>query len=158
MIDEETSMLLYHLLLQNPAFRIYILSRTDSETLILPILKLINDLIDPKSAINYPHLYTLLLTLLILSTDDEFVDGIQRVHINPTPIWFTDRVVRNVSLGGLVVLVLVRVVSVNLSQGCDARVHNTVTGTLANVCVRSFAVDSAVAQRIVMYAIRTLIG
>jgi hypothetical protein len=145
-------MLLYLLILQNPAYRIYILSRTDSETLLLPILKGIHESVDPKSTkkINYQHLYTLLLIVLILSTDDAFVDGIMRVNIHPTPVWFTDRVVRGVSLGGLCILVLVRVISINLSQGGDLRVHGCALAGLANCLVRSFGINSAVAQRIVM--------
>lgn len=151
--DEETSILLYSLLQHNHAFRIYILSRTDAETLLLPVLQVLCASLDPKSEVSKPdyhHIYTLLLILLQLSADDDYTEAIQRITLTPTPLWFTDRVVKNISLGGLAVLVLVRIISLNLSVYRDLHIQETCLAVLGNLCSRSVNMHSAVAQRLVM--------
>lgn len=78
MAGEETSLLLYLIMLQNRWFRSFVLSRTDPEGLMIPLLKLIYEAVDNNSA-NYSHLYIMLIIVLLLSQDEVYCESIQKV-------------------------------------------------------------------------------
>ena len=86
---------------------------------------------------DYIHLYILLVILLLLTQDQDFIDSIQKIvrasrcvrageacqmadyllflqtiHTHP---WYTERMIRSVSLGGFTILVLIRTVQANLA-------------------------------------------
>ncbi|KAI9091866.1 Dymeclin [Phlyctochytrium arcticum] len=138
--------ILYLLLLQNRSFRSYILSRTDPESLLIPILKQIYELHDRRDA--FPTLYVLLLVLLILSQDEIWVESIQKITVSQQP-WFTDRVVKQNSLGGFAVLLLIRCVQVNLAASKDAYCHVLHIAILTNLGCGLIGMSAVVAQRLV---------
>nr|KAJ3420075.1 hypothetical protein HK105_006145 [Polyrhizophydium stewartii] len=148
MRKDETSLLLYVLLLKNREFRMYVMSRTDPEGLLLPLLRLIYEFVERKSS--YSQLYILLTVLLILSQDDVYNENNHKVVIAP-PTWFTERIIRSMTLGGLVVLVLVRAVQANLSRHKDIYFHTTSLAILANMSSTIVNIHSVVAQRLIKY-------
>eukprot|EP00842_Homolaphlyctis_polyrhiza_P001841 jgi/Hompol1/2658/HPOL_005483-RA len=143
---DETCLLLYMLLLKNREFRMYVLSRTDPEGLMLPLLHLIYDVVEQKTS--YSQLYILLTIILILSQDDVYNEGIHKMSITAPP-WFTERIIRSVSLGGLTILVLIRVIQANLSRHRDLYFHTTCLAILANMSSTVANMHSVVAQRII---------
>ncbi|XP_071479686.1 dymeclin-like [Diadema antillarum] len=66
--DDQSTLLLYLLLHQNANFRNYVLSRTNIDRLVMPLLKILYNAQERNSH----HIYMTLIILLILSEDDAF--------------------------------------------------------------------------------------
>ncbi|KAJ3156189.1 hypothetical protein HDU86_003952 [Geranomyces michiganensis] len=146
--NEESCLILYPLLVYNRSFRTYIMSRSDPESFLLPVLKSVYEFSELKG--NFPHLYMLLIMLLLLSQDGDFLDGIQKITIQ-SHTWYTERVVKSISLSGLCMLVLIRTVQNNLATYKDVYCHSLCTAILANLSHRILALNSVVSQRIVSF-------
>uniref|UniRef100_A0A672RYE3 Dymeclin n=1 Tax=Sinocyclocheilus grahami TaxID=75366 RepID=A0A672RYE3_SINGR len=73
--SDQVTLLLYTLLHQNSNMRTYILSRTDMENLVLPILEILYHVEERNSH----HVYMALIILLILTEDDTFNRSIHEV-------------------------------------------------------------------------------
>ena len=124
----EACILLYLMVTQNPGFKNYLLSRTDLDLLILPILKIINDIsIDS----DFNQIYVLTTVLLIISQDDFYMEQTHKVTVN-APIWYIDRVIKTTSVGGLIILILLKTISINLSSLNDLFLHELLLATLTN--------------------------
>ncbi|XP_046856978.1 dymeclin-like [Xenia sp. Carnegie-2017] len=146
---DETTLLLYLLLHRNPIIASYMLSRTDIERLILPILKLLYSAEEQNSH----HIYMALIVLLILSQDENFNKSIHEVVLNDVP-WFTDRVINNITLGGLLVLVVIRTIQYNMTRMRDKYLHTNCLAALANMSAQFHALHPYVTQRLVsLYAV-----
>ncbi|KAG0175177.1 hypothetical protein DFQ28_011210 [Apophysomyces sp. BC1034] len=74
---EERMLLFYLILVENESFRVYVLSRTDPETIYLPILRMVYEAIEGK--VNYSQVYILLIFLLIFSQDEVNNETIQKI-------------------------------------------------------------------------------
>ncbi|KAL1923654.1 uncharacterized protein VTP21DRAFT_8634 [Calcarisporiella thermophila] len=144
--SEENTLILYLMIAENSTFRVYVLSRTDPETLMLPILKLLYEAMENKA--HYSHTYILLTILLVFSQDEVFNESIQRVVI-PYQTWFTERALKTISLGGLVVLVLIRTIQFNLASHRDVYYHTNCLATLANLSSSIQDMHPYVAQRMI---------
>ncbi|RHZ66600.1 hypothetical protein Glove_306g9 [Diversispora epigaea] len=144
--NEEICLMLYLLMVENEDFRVYILSRLDPEILLLQILRLLYDGIEGKA--NYSQMYILLTILLLFSQDEVFNENIQKITITYQP-WFTERLLRSISLGGLTYLVLIRIIQFNLSSHRDAYFHTNCLATLANLGNSIQDIHPYVAQRLV---------
>ncbi|KAI8914805.1 Dymeclin [Powellomyces hirtus] len=146
--SEESCMILYPLLVHNRNFRTYIMSRSDPESLLLPVLKAIYEFSEQKG--NYQQLYMLLIIVLLLSQDNDFIESIQKITVQ-SHTWYTERVVKSVSLGGLSILVLIRTVQTNLATYKDVYCHTLCAAILANLSNSVVGLNSVVAQRIVSF-------
>ncbi|CAJ0766026.1 11199_t:CDS:2, partial [Entrophospora sp. SA101] len=109
--SEEVCLILYLFMIENVEFRIYVLSQLDPETLLLQILRLLYDGIEGQT--NYSQMYILLTILLLLSQDEIFNENIQKIIVIYQP-WFTERLMKSISLAGLTYLVLIRIIQFNL--------------------------------------------
>ncbi|KAG2178286.1 hypothetical protein INT44_001436, partial [Umbelopsis vinacea] len=144
---EERTLLFYLFLVENESFRVYVLSRSDPETIYIPILKLVYESIEGKT--NYSQLYIFLIFILIFSQDDIFNESIQKFNVTNLT-WFTERpLLKNVTLGGLTMLVLLRAVQVNLTNHKDAYLHTNCMASIANMSNSMMDIHPYVAQRIV---------
>ncbi|RIA96059.1 Dymeclin [Glomus cerebriforme] len=144
--NEEICLILYLLMIENEEFRVYVLSRLDPEILILQILRLLYDGIDGRT--NYSQMYILLTILLLFSQDEVFNENIQKISISYQP-WFTERLLKSVSLGGLTYLVLIRIIQFNLSSHRDVYFHTNCLATMANLGNSIQDIHPYVAQRLV---------
>ncbi|KAG0237647.1 hypothetical protein BGW42_000475 [Actinomortierella wolfii] len=111
---EEVCLLLHVLLVENSYFKLYVLSRTDPETL----------------------------------EDDVFNDSIQKITMTYQP-WFTERLLKSVSLGGLAVAIVIRTIQYNLAQHKDVYFHTNALAILANMSSSLQDMHPYVAQRLV---------
>ncbi|KAJ3185338.1 hypothetical protein HDU85_001388 [Gaertneriomyces sp. JEL0708] len=145
---EEATMIMYCLIVHNRRFRTYVLSRTDPESLMIPILHQIYDLTERKEG--YPQLYVLLIILVIISEDDLFNDTLQRINV-PYQAWYTERVVKSTSVGGLVMLVLIKTIQANLATIKDAYVHALCIAVLSNMARNIVSISAMVAQRVLSF-------
>jgi len=126
--DESTLLLLYLLLHGNHDFLEFCLSRADAETLLLPLLPLLYD----ARSVRPNHLYMLLIVLLIFSQDSGFVSAAQSMMIASVP-WYKEHILQQISLGGLLVILLARTVQHNAAHSQDAYVHTNCLAALANM-------------------------
>lgn len=146
---DQTTLLLYLLLHRNPNVATFILSRTDIDNLVMPILKL---LYNPDNH-NAHHIYMSLIILLILSQDENFNKSVHELTIASVP-WYTERAITNITLGGLLVLVVLRTIQYNMTKMRDKYLHTNCLATLANMSSQFHALHPYVTQRIVsLYAL-----
>ncbi|KAF9205313.1 hypothetical protein BGZ49_004213 [Haplosporangium sp. Z 27] len=143
---EEVCLLLHVLLVENTYFRTYVLSRTDPETLYLPILRMVYEGVEGKT--NYSQVYVLLVILLLFSQDDVFNDSIQKITMTYQP-WFTERLLKSISLGGLAVAIIIRTIQYNLAQHKDVYFHTNSLAILANMSCSLQDIHPYVSQRLV---------
>ncbi|CAG8483131.1 13066_t:CDS:10, partial [Cetraspora pellucida] len=144
--SEEICLILYLFMVENEDFRVYVLSRLDPEILLLQILRLLYDGVEGKT--NYSQMYILLTILLLFSQDEVFNENIQKIQITYQP-WFTERLLKSISLGGLAYLVLIRVLQYNLCSHRDAYFHTNCLAIMANLGSSIQDIHPYVAQRLV---------
>eukprot|EP01113_Clastostelium_recurvatum_P047566 TRINITY_DN8508_c0_g1_i3.p1 TRINITY_DN8508_c0_g1~~TRINITY_DN8508_c0_g1_i3.p1 ORF type:complete len:923 (-),score=184.22 TRINITY_DN8508_c0_g1_i3:24-2642(-) len=142
-VDDRSVLLVYHLLYGNPHFQSFVLSRTDIDTLLLPLLHMLYNSYSHSPQQNY----MILIILLILSTDTNFNLAIHK-NIIPTVVWYKERYMVDVSLGGILILVLIRTVQTNLVRTRDIYLHTNCIATLANMSGRLTQMHPYVAHRL----------
>lgn len=127
--DDQTTLLLYTLLHKNILFRNYIISKTsDLDMIVVPILRILYDSSEKSSH----HVYMALIILLILSEDKLFDDAIHTVQLK-TILWYKEKQLSSISLGGLMVLVIIRTLRFNISRSKDKFLHTNLLATLGNL-------------------------
>ena len=164
-------LLLFTLLHLAPSFLAYIYAKTEIELLILPLLQSLYNHTrshdssttssPPKPAgpagIEQPaqpepkDIYMQLIILLLLSSDSSFVLQSHRQMLARLP-WHTDYPLYNISLASLISLLLLRLLSAQLSgppAARDSYVVSNVLAILANLSREGRAVHAAVARRMV---------
>ncbi|XP_068239348.1 dymeclin [Palaemon carinicauda] len=142
--EDQTTLVLYLLLHKNEDFRTYVLSRTDMENLILPILRTLYHAPDSTSH----HIYMSLIILLILSEDDSFNKTIHDIPLKNIT-WYTERLISDISLGGLLILVVIRTITYNMTKMRDKYLHTNCLAALANMSSQFRSLHPYVSQRLV---------
>ncbi|KAF5307529.1 hypothetical protein FQR65_LT06884 [Abscondita terminalis] len=141
---DSATLLLYLLLHRNPSFRKYLLNRIDTEQLIIPILKTLYQAPNCDSH----HIYMSLIILLILSEDDGFNKTIHGTKLKAVT-WYLERSLPEISLGGLLVLVVIRTVQYNMLKMRDKYLHTNCLAALANMSGQFRDLHPYVSQRLV---------
>lgn len=138
------TLLLYLLLHRNLAFKTYLLGRLDLQELIIPILKTLYNA--PNS--NSHHIYMSLIILLILSEDDGFNKSVHETKLKNIS-WYTERQLTEISLGGLLILVIIRTIQYNMLKMRDKYLHTNCLAALANMSSQFRDLHPYVSQRLV---------
>ncbi|XP_043952413.1 dymeclin isoform X2 [Gambusia affinis] len=141
---DQATLLLYTLLHQNTNMRTYILSRTDMDNLVLPILEILYHVEDRNSH----HVYMALIILLILTEDDAFNRSIHEVVLKNIS-WYTERSLTEISLGSLLILVVIRTIQFNMTRTRDKYLHTNCLAALANMSAQFRSLHQYAAQRII---------
>ncbi|XP_034242457.1 dymeclin isoform X2 [Thrips palmi] len=142
--SDQTTLLLYMLLHRNQQFRTYVISRSDIEQLLVPILRTLYHAPDSNSH----HIYMSLIVILILSEDDLFTKTVHDVMLKGAS-WYTERAVSEISLGGLLILVIIRSIQYNISKMRDKYLHSNCLAALANMSGQFRCLHPYVSQRLV---------
>ncbi|PIO24565.1 hypothetical protein AB205_0132930, partial [Aquarana catesbeiana] len=148
--SDQATLLLYTLLHQNSNVRTYVLSRTDIESLVLPILEILYHVEDRNSH----HVYMALIILLILTEDDGFNRSIHEVILKNIT-WYSERVLTEISLGSLLILVVIRTIQYNMTRTrafffhLDKYLHTNCLAALANMSAQFRSLHQYAAQRII---------
>uniref|UniRef100_G3PW02 Dymeclin n=1 Tax=Gasterosteus aculeatus aculeatus TaxID=481459 RepID=G3PW02_GASAC len=137
--SDQATLLLYTLLHQNANMRTYMLSRTDMDNLVLPILEILYHVEDRNSH----HVYMALIILLILTEDDAFNRSIHEVVLKNVS-WYSERTLTEISLGSLLILVVIRTIQFNMTRTRDKYLHTNCLAALANMsaqfrCLHQYA-------------------
>ena len=142
----QTTLLLYLLLHRNANVKEFLLSKTNVEQLALPILKILYTAQDQNSH----HIYMALIILLVLSEDDFFNNSVHEIQLkNADVAWYGERHLTEISLGGLLILVVVRTIQVNMSRMRDKYLHTNCLACLANMSSTFKELHAYVAQKLV---------
>ncbi|XP_071322041.1 dymeclin isoform X1 [Trachinotus anak] len=142
--SDQATLLLYTLLHQNANMRTYILSRTDMDNLVLPILEILYHVEERNSH----HVYMALIILLILTEDDAFNRSIHEVVLKNVS-WYTERSLTEISLGSLLILVVIRTIQFNMTRTRDKYLHTNCLAALANMSAQFRCLHQYAAQRII---------
>eukprot|EP00727_Mastigamoeba_balamuthi_P009248 m51a1_g4946 putative dymeclin (800) ;mRNA; f:321559-324441 len=131
-LGDPVVLLLYFLLQGNDSFHRYVLARTDSETLMLPMLQVLYESVDTvEDWSSQQAIYMLVIILLMLSRDASFSRNLHFVRVRGV-WWYKEHYLMETTLGGLLILVLVRVVQTNLRRLRDPYLHSNCLAVLAN--------------------------
>jgi len=107
----EATLLLYLLLHRNKGFHSFVLASTEIDLLVIPILQTLYRAPDCSNH----HIYMSLIILLILSEDDLFNQTVHSCILKQSQVaWYTERAVTELSLGGLLILVVIRTIQYNM--------------------------------------------
>ncbi|CAB1426491.1 unnamed protein product [Pleuronectes platessa] len=142
--SDQATLLLYTLLHQNANMRTYMLSRTDMDNLVLPILEILYHVEERNSH----HVYMALIILLILTEDDAFNRSIHEVVLKSVS-WYTERSLTDISLGSLLILVVIRTIQFNMTRTRDKYLHTNCLAALANMSAQFRCLHQYAAQRII---------
>ncbi|XP_034048148.1 dymeclin isoform X1 [Thalassophryne amazonica] len=142
--SDQATLLLYTLLHQNANMRTYMLSRTDMDNLVLPIL----DILYHVEEKNSHHVYMALIILLILTEDDTFNRSIHEVILKNIS-WYSERSLTEISLGSLLILVVIRTIQFNMTRTRDKYLHTNCLAALANMSAQFRCLHQYAAQRII---------
>ncbi|XP_075344981.1 dymeclin isoform X1 [Mycteria americana] len=142
--SDQATLLVYMLLHQNSNVRTYVLARTDTENLVLPILEILYHAEERNSH----HVYMALIILLILTEDDGFNRSIHEVILKNIT-WYAERVLTEISLGSLLILVVIRTIQYNMTRTRDKYLHTNCLAALANMSAQFRSLHQYAAQRII---------
>ncbi|KAG8034228.1 hypothetical protein G9C98_001313 [Cotesia typhae] len=140
---DEVTLLLYMLLHRNPAVKENIIRRPDIQLLVTPILQILYHAPDNTSH----HIYMSLIILLILSEDETFNKRIHDIMLKGVH-WYTERCISEISLGGLLILVVIRTIQYNMLKMRDKYLHTNCLAALANMSAQFHALHPYVSQRL----------
>ncbi|KAK0393027.1 hypothetical protein QR680_000022 [Steinernema hermaphroditum] len=141
-------LLLYVLLHRNSGFRNYVLSRINLEVLVIPVIKVLNSGPDSSSSTSH-HLYLSLIVLLILSEDDFFCKVVHEMMIADVDWFSSDRQLGEISLGGLIILVVTKTIQNNTIKTRDRYLHTNCLAALANMSSSFKHLSAYVCQKLV---------
>ncbi|XP_003740892.1 dymeclin [Galendromus occidentalis] len=144
-LNEAPAMLLLYMLLHNNhTFKLFILSRSNIDYMVLPILQV---LYQAENRSSY-HVYMALIVLLILSEDDLFSQTLQDVTLHHVD-WYSERNVGDINLGSLFILVVIRTMHYNMTRARDRYLHTNCLAALANTSAHFSRMHPYAAQRMV---------
>ncbi|KAF5838498.1 Dyggve-Melchior-Clausen syndrome protein-domain-containing protein [Dunaliella salina] len=161
---EAAALLAYSLLHGCTSFREYVLSRTDVELLVVPLLRHMYGAASNKQHTSF--MYMLQILLLLLSQDPSFASSIHLVALPGGAPWYKEQRLTvakgnsggagvgygGLSLGSLVVIVLLRTIASGLSggrQASDLAVPTNALAALANLAPYMAHLHVHAAQRLV---------
>ncbi|GMH33193.1 hypothetical protein BSKO_01027 [Bryopsis sp. KO-2023] len=142
-VDERTTLLLYQLLQSCQPFREYVLVRSDLETLLIPVLRVMYNV----NSQNQSELYLLSIILLILSQDASFGSNIHRTFVSGLE-WYKERPLGRTSLGSFLIIILLRTAHQNLANMRDIYLHTNTIAALTNLAGSATGLSSHAAQRL----------
>ena len=145
LVDDRSTLLLYSLLHGNPSFLEYCLVRQDLDTVMLPLMEMLYNA--PGRTPN--QIYILLIILLILSQDASFNANIHKLVVRGDIPWYKERMLRDTTLGSLLVVLLIRTVKYNLSKLRDVYLHTNCLAALANMAPHCQDTTAYASQRLV---------
>ncbi|XP_031837249.1 dymeclin [Nomia melanderi] len=140
---DEVTLLLYMLLHRNSSVKQDIMRRPDIQLLVTPILQILYHAPNNTSH----HIYMSLIILLILSEDETFNKRIHEIMLKGVS-WYTERSISEISLGGLLILVVIRTIQYNMFKMRDKYLHTNCLAALANMSAQFTSLHPYVSQRL----------
>ena len=138
--------LLYTLIYNNKSFYGYVVSRTsDLDQLLLPLLQHLS-----SSRTGGPDVYLILVTLLMLSQDTQYLDACFGHSVQDDLTWYSERSLRGTSVGDVWMLVLTRLLQVSVTATRDRFVTDIALACLCNMAPHVVHLSEYTSQRLVL--------
>eukprot|EP00761_Pharyngomonas_kirbyi_P014494 gb/GECH01014524.1/.p1 GENE.gb/GECH01014524.1/~~gb/GECH01014524.1/.p1 ORF type:complete len:813 (+),score=122.21 gb/GECH01014524.1/:1-2439(+) len=141
--DETAVLILYTLLNENKNFRNFVLSKTDVDVLLLPILKRLYSVRN----LSADHISMIFTVLLMLSQDHSFCSNIHKQILHRVP-WYKDQVLHNISLGSLLIVLISKTIRYNMTRLKDPYLNSTCLGVASNLAPHFHRLHPHAAQRL----------
>ncbi|XP_045508193.1 dymeclin [Colias croceus] len=141
---EHSTLLLYLMLHSCKAYKRHVANETHIENLIVPILQVLYNAPDSNSH----HIYMSLIVLLILTEDEALIRNVHQIMLKNLT-WYGERSISEISLGGLMVLVVVRALQYNMARVRDKYLHTNCLAAIANMSCEFRNLHPYVAQRLI---------
>lgn len=141
---EHSTLLLYLMLHSCNAYKRHISNVAQIDQLIVPILQVLYNAPDNNSH----HIYMSLIVLLILTEDDALIKNVHLIMLKNLT-WYTERAISEISLGGLMVLVILRALQYNMARVRDKYLHTNCLAAIANMSCEFRNLHPYVAQRLI---------
>jgi hypothetical protein len=100
-----------------------------------------------SQSIPYSYIYVIMICLIILSSDDAYLDNLMNVSV-PIPDWLGERITSKISLASIISLVIIRVTQCNLANDRDKYLHVNCVAILSNLSRSWKNMHSLVARRL----------
>ncbi|EGG16206.1 putative dymeclin [Cavenderia fasciculata] len=142
--SDKNILLLYYLLQDNSYFYKYVQSRTDLDNLVLPMLQVLYTSLEEK-----PQQVNMILIIILILTQDSLFNGNVHSLIIHQILWYKERHLVDVSLGGLIMIVLIKLIMINLSKLRDPNLHTNSLAILANLSSNITHIHPYVSSRLV---------
>lgn len=142
--DDQTALLAYILLHQNSNFKNYVIFSWEIHKLVIPLLKLLYNAPEKNSHL----IYMALIILLILSEEEYFGREVHSIKLKNIT-WYSERMLTEISLGGLIVLILIRTIQYNMTRMHDKYLHTNCLAALANMSAYIQNLHSYVCQKFI---------
>uniref|UniRef100_A0A0R3RYY1 Dymeclin n=1 Tax=Elaeophora elaphi TaxID=1147741 RepID=A0A0R3RYY1_9BILA len=133
---------------QAPMLFLYILLHRN----VLPVLIVLNNGARSSgmvSSYSAHHMYLALIVILILSEDDFFCKVAHETMVKDTTWFNSERPLGEISLGGLIILVFVRIIQLNTLKTKDRYLHTNCLAALANMSSYFKNLASIVCQKLI---------
>jgi hypothetical protein len=149
LVSEDAVLLTYLLLHANPMFLDYCLARTDMDTLMVPLLRMLYGL---GSGGHPQQVYMLLTIFLILTQDSLFNSAMHTVMVQAPLPWLKERHVRpgSISVGSLTIVVLIRAALAAVATSRDSYLLTNCLAALANMSPHLRDLHPLAAERMVL--------
>jgi dymeclin len=95
------------------------------------------------------ELFTMIGIICFISKDRVYISCIQRHNIK-TPTWFHERAARNLSLGGMLVLLILKTLQTNIQGFQSISLHSVCIATLVNMAPAIVEMEAVVCQKLVV--------
>jgi Dyggve-Melchior-Clausen syndrome protein len=173
-VHNELGALLFYTLHQcSPSFAALIAVRSDLDTVVLPLLRTLyfstkfHDYYAvenhgssisgrPRPFRSMSHLYLNVILLLLFSQDTSFgPDAFRRIKVMVVP-WYRERVLKDITLGSLLLLTLLRAITFNLNWLQDAFLLSNCCAVLMNLSPHVVELHEYAAMRLVTVTISSL--
>ena len=162
------SLLLYTMMQSSPIFSASLMARSDLDTLVMPLLRTLyfssklphettHTQISPFFTLSekerpfrsQSQLYVILILLLMFSQDPSFGrDSFRRVRVAKVK-WHKERQIKDVSLGSMIILVIIKAITFNLNRLQDEFSLSNCIAILLNLSPHTVDLHPYVASRLI---------
>ncbi|CEP01552.1 hypothetical protein PBRA_002158 [Plasmodiophora brassicae] len=137
--------LLFTMLHSNKAFCDFLYSKSDVDCVVMPMLEMAYS----EERFDSSRIYTIIVILIILSSDDSFCDNAHRRLVISNVPWFSEFHLSDISLGSLIMAVILRTIQRNQATLRDAYLHSSCLAALSNLAPHTTGTHRHTAQRLV---------
>eukprot|EP01080_Neovahlkampfia_damariscottae_P004087 gene4087-7376_t len=148
--EEMCTLIFYSIFHENDRFKKFVFESDEIKRLVISILHKLYA--SPNEKEN--HIYMMLIILTILTEDSNLVKKLFEIKVPSIP-WYKDRIIKDINLGSLMMLILLKSVLHDVGVQKDMFLGNNCLAIISNISIYMKEVDSSASQRL-LFLISTL--
>ncbi len=95
------------------------------------------------------QVFVYIAIICYVSNDHAYISGLQKFNIK-TPTWFHDRGTRSISLGGLLILIILKCIQTNIQTFHSLSLHRACIAGLVNMAPAMVEMEPIVCQKLIV--------